>query len=79
MIKSKSSAQNSRKLSTRKLHTSANARFSSVAIWIQIRIRIRDLYLELASSSCDRDQIVYSTLRLQSIKNKTDRDHEPNS
>jgi len=33
----------------------------------------------LPQSASDRDQIVYSTLRSQSIKNKTDRNHEPNS
>ena len=33
----------------------------------------------LPQSASDRDQIVYSILRSQSIKNKTDRDHEPNS
>jgi len=33
----------------------------------------------LPRSASDRDQIVYSTLRSQSIKNKIDRDHEPNS
>ena len=33
----------------------------------------------LPRSPSDRDQIVYSTLRSQSMKNKTDPDHEPNS
>jgi len=33
----------------------------------------------LPRSASDRDQIVYSTVRSQSITSKTDRDHEANS
>jgi len=33
----------------------------------------------LPQSAFDRDQIVYCTVRSESIKNKTDRDHEANS
>jgi len=33
----------------------------------------------LPRSASDRDQIFYSTLRSQSIKNKTNHDHEPSS
>jgi len=32
----------------------------------------------LPRSASDRDQIVDTTLRSQSIKKKTDRDHQPN-
>jgi len=33
----------------------------------------------LPRSASDSDQTIYSTMRSESIKSKTDRDHEPNS
>jgi len=34
---------------------------------------------QLPRSASDRDQIIYSTVRSESITSKTDRDHEANS